>query len=114
MSMPQRGAPLTERQIEILRLIAQGLTNEQIGSRLTISPDTVRTHIRRSMRQLGAVSRAQMVAIGYEEGILGSRSRGRAVRLARKWTMLPGVTVREVALKDAGKTLLAIFQDPNG
>jgi DNA-binding NarL/FixJ family response regulator len=61
-------AQLTEREWEIIRLLAQGLGNEEIGKALFISPATVRTHLRNGMTKLGASTRAQAVAIAYADG----------------------------------------------
>jgi DNA-binding NarL/FixJ family response regulator len=57
------GAPqLTQREREVLRLLSDGLANEEIGRELFISPETVRTHIRKAMGKLGAETRTQAVA----------------------------------------------------
>ena len=61
-------AELTEREWEIIRLLARGLGNEEIGRALFISPATVRTHLRNGMGKLGASTRAQAVAIAYADG----------------------------------------------
>lgn len=53
---------LTQREREVLRLLADGCSNEEIGRRLFISPETVRTHIRKAMGKLGAETRTQAVA----------------------------------------------------
>jgi DNA-binding NarL/FixJ family response regulator len=63
-----RGTRLTEREWEILRLLARGLGNEEIGKELFISPATVRTHLRNAMDKLGASTRAQAVAIAFVDG----------------------------------------------
>ncbi|MBV8257273.1 MAG: response regulator transcription factor [Actinobacteria bacterium] len=58
-----RGAGLlTEREREVLKLLADGLANDEIGRRLFIAPDTVRTHIRKAMEKLDADTRTQAVA----------------------------------------------------
>ena len=68
----ERAVRLTEREWEILRLLARGLGNEEIGKALFISPATVRTHLRNAMEKLGASTRAQAVAIAFAEpGISG-------------------------------------------
>jgi DNA-binding NarL/FixJ family response regulator len=59
---------LTEREWEIIRLLAQGLGNDEIGKALFISPATVRTHLRNGMTKMGAATRAQAVAIAYADG----------------------------------------------
>lgn len=61
---------LTEREREILVLVARGLTNDDIGSDLFISPATVKTHLARVMAKLGAHDRAQLVVRAYEGGLV--------------------------------------------
>jgi DNA-binding NarL/FixJ family response regulator len=61
---------LTERECEVLRLVAAGLGNHEIAERLVISPATARTHVSRSMRKLHAHDRAQLVVIAYECGLV--------------------------------------------
>jgi DNA-binding NarL/FixJ family response regulator len=56
------GGKLTQREREVLRLLADGLTNEEIARRLSISPETVRTHVRKAMDKLDADTRTQAVA----------------------------------------------------
>jgi two-component system, NarL family, nitrate/nitrite response regulator NarL len=53
---------LTPREREVLRLLADGFANEEIGRQLVISPETVRTHVRKAMTKLGAETRTQAVA----------------------------------------------------
>jgi DNA-binding NarL/FixJ family response regulator len=59
---------LTEREWDILRLLAEGLGNREIGEALLISPATVRTHLRNAMDKLGASTRAQAVAVAFAAG----------------------------------------------
>lgn len=61
---------LTDREREILALVARGLTNDEIGSELVISPATVKTHIARIMNKLNAHDRAQLVVMAYESGLV--------------------------------------------
>ena len=66
---PTRGYdPLTRREAEVLRLIADGLTDREIAGRLVISPATARTHARNLIGKLGARTRAQAVAIAIRHG----------------------------------------------
>jgi two-component system, NarL family, nitrate/nitrite response regulator NarL len=58
---------LTRRETEVLRLLAQGLTQREIAGRLTISPKTVGTHIEHVLRKLGVHSRAQAVALVFRD-----------------------------------------------
>jgi DNA-binding NarL/FixJ family response regulator len=65
------GAPsLSNREREILALLADGLGNKQIAARLGISPNTVKTHMELLFERLGASSRAEAVAIGVKRGLL--------------------------------------------
>jgi DNA-binding NarL/FixJ family response regulator len=54
--------PLAKREVEVARLVAEGLSNKQIGARLFISDPTVATHIRNIMNKLGVNSRAQIAS----------------------------------------------------
>jgi DNA-binding NarL/FixJ family response regulator len=62
--------PLTEREREVLALVAEGLTNEEIGDRLFLSPATARTHVSRILAKLDARNRAQLVVLAYETGLV--------------------------------------------
>ena len=68
--VPGRLATLTEREREVLVLVASGLSNEDIAERLVVSPHTAKTHVNRAMTKLGAHDRAQLVIIAYETGIV--------------------------------------------
>ncbi|MGD7705354.1 response regulator [Microlunatus sp. Y2014] len=61
---------LTERETEILTLVAQGLNNEEIAKQLWISKATARTHVSRAMIKLGARDRAQLVVIAYQSDLV--------------------------------------------
>lgn len=63
---------LTDREEEILKLIAAGLTNDEIAQRLFISPATVKTHISRIMSKISAHDRAQIVVFAYESGLVSA------------------------------------------
>jgi DNA-binding NarL/FixJ family response regulator len=63
---------LTEREREILVLVGEGLSNDDIADRLAISRHTVKTHVNRAMTKVGAHDRAQLVVIAYESGLLRS------------------------------------------
>jgi len=61
---------LTERELEILRLVATGLSNAQIAEKLVISPLTAKTHVGRILAKLDCHDRAQLVALSYESGLV--------------------------------------------
>jgi two-component system, NarL family, nitrate/nitrite response regulator NarL len=65
-----RTRELTHRERDVLRLLAEGNSNEKIGSLLTISPQTVRTHVQKAMEKLGATTRVQAVAIALRESYI--------------------------------------------
>jgi DNA-binding NarL/FixJ family response regulator len=67
---PAAVAELTEREREILRLVARGLTNAEIADRLVISPLTTKTHVSRILRKLDCRDRAQLVTLAYESGLV--------------------------------------------
>jgi DNA-binding NarL/FixJ family response regulator len=66
---PQLDA-LTEREREIVGLVGEGLSNEEIAARLVVSPATARTHVSRAMIKLGARDRAQLVVFAYQSGLV--------------------------------------------
>ena len=61
-------APLTPREREIVKLLAHGLTGEEIAKELVISPETVRIHVRNARRRLGARTRPQAIALAIRSG----------------------------------------------
>lgn len=64
------GVQLTDREMQVLRGMAQGKSNGQIGRELYLSEDTVKTHARRLFRKLGVRDRAQAVAHGFRRGLV--------------------------------------------
>ncbi|MEU8244868.1 response regulator transcription factor [Nonomuraea sp. NPDC048916] len=64
-----RLAVLTDREREVLALVGQGMSNDEIGAALFLSPATARTHVSRTMGKLGARDRAQLVVIAYQTGL---------------------------------------------
>ena len=60
----------TPREIEVLQLVSDGLVNREIGSRLFLSEETVKSHIRHILAKLQARSRAHAVAIGFRRGLI--------------------------------------------
>lgn len=66
----EAAASLTPRERDVLRLLADGCTNEEVGRRLHLSPETVRTHVRKAMRKLDADTRTQAVATALRRRII--------------------------------------------
>ncbi len=67
---PARLDGLTDREREVLSLVAAGLSNDEIAERLYVSPLTAKTHVNRAMTKLGARDRAQLVVIAYQSGLV--------------------------------------------
>ena len=73
---PRPGPPplqleaLTEREREVVALVAHGLTNQEIAETLVISPATAKTHVSRALTKLGARDRAQLVVAAYQSGLV--------------------------------------------
>jgi DNA-binding NarL/FixJ family response regulator len=59
---------ITQREREVMALVAAGLTSDEIAQKLYMSPATVRTHVSRAMTKLGVRDRAQLVVLAYETG----------------------------------------------
>jgi DNA-binding NarL/FixJ family response regulator len=67
----ERLAVLTDREREVLALVGQGKSNQEIGAALFLSPATARTHVSHAMGKLRARDRAQLVVIAYQTGLVG-------------------------------------------
>ena len=61
---------LTDRERQVVALVAEGLSNDEIARRLFMSPATAKTHVSRALGKLGARDRAQLVVIAYESGLV--------------------------------------------
>jgi DNA-binding NarL/FixJ family response regulator len=79
LDQPEQGRPplpgttldvLTDREREMVALVAHGLSNEDIAGRLFLSPLTVKTHVNRAMSKLGTRDRAQLVVLAYQTGLV--------------------------------------------
>ncbi|MEV4037402.1 response regulator transcription factor [Streptomyces umbrinus] len=71
----ERLAVLTDREREVMALVAAGLSNEEIGRELIMSPLTAKTHVSRAMTKLGTRDRAQLVVLAYETGLVRAGER---------------------------------------
>jgi DNA-binding NarL/FixJ family response regulator len=69
-----RLAVLTQREREVLALVGRGLSNDEIGAELFLSPATARTHVSHAMAKLGARDRAQLVVVAYQTGLVSRRA----------------------------------------
>lgn len=70
MPPPERPSKVSQREAEVLRLIARGLSNAEIGSELFISLPTVKSHVASLLNKLGARDRVQLVVAAYETGFV--------------------------------------------
>lgn len=79
LSRPSDGAPeavaasldvLTDREREVVALVGQGLSNDDVAAQLFLSPLTVKTHVNRAMAKLDARDRAQLVVVAYQSGLV--------------------------------------------
>jgi DNA-binding NarL/FixJ family response regulator len=64
---------LTNREREVVAMVAHGLSNDEIAAAMVVSPTTAKTHVSRAMVKLGARDRAQLVVFAYQAGLVSPR-----------------------------------------
>lgn len=69
-SRRRRTAGLTERELEVVVLVTEGLTNDQIAEKLVLSPRTVQSHVANAMRRTRTQSRTQLAVLAIREGLV--------------------------------------------
>jgi DNA-binding NarL/FixJ family response regulator len=89
MAGEDRLAVLTQREREVLVLVGQGLSNEEIGAELFLSPATARTHVSHAMGKLGARDRAQLVVIAFQTGLVSPLTGDTRPRVPREGRPIP-------------------------
>ncbi len=67
---PQRLDPLTDRELEVLNLVAEGFSNLEIAKRLGVSRNTIKFHVSSIIGKLGATSRTEAVTVGLRRGLI--------------------------------------------
>ena len=105
--MPEQGEPLSEREAELLRLVATGATNRQIAQDLRISVNTVKVHVRNILAKLGAASRTEATVVAVRQGLVTVDGAGVSADESRRETVVgPGEELSAIEASPAGEPVL--------
>src|SRR5215467_7596378 len=75
---------LTNREREVVAMVAHGLSNDEIAAAMVLSPTTAKTHVSRAMVKLGARDRAQLVVFAYQAGLVSPRDPAASTQVPRR------------------------------
>jgi len=95
---------LTPRERDVLSLLAEGLSNDEIGARLAISAETVRSHTRKAMTKLGAMTRTQAVATALGDLLRDYREQRELTQEALAGLVQGGITIDTISNVERGRT----------
>lgn len=96
--VPRFGEPLSDREVEIVRLLAEGLTNSRIAVRAGLAPETVKTHLYRISKKLGADGRMDLLWRAEDAGLVPSSRPRRPGAVARPDMLLVPVAAWKLLL----------------
>lgn len=113
--MPELGEKLSEREIDVLKCVADGSSNKEVATHLSISPYTVKTHLRNIYTKLGAGSRTEAIRVGMERGVIvvpGQPANGETAVSPPAPTSQPDATPETVSPSEVVQEETAVVQPP--